>query len=186
MQRDDAAVIRDCRDGSQDAFRELFDRYHKRAYWIARNMVNRHEAALEIAQDAFVRVYQAIRTFDLERKFGTWLYQIVVNLCIDHLRRLRANKEQAAEGIAEIAASQKGPLQRLQDLELRERVARVMARLPVKYRAVLTLRDLQGFSGEEAAEILKCNAATMRWRLFRARQLFKEFWEKTFDELPTG
>lgn len=186
MERDEAAIIRDCRNGSQEAFRELFDRFHKRAYWIARNMVNRHEAASEIAQDAFVRVYQAIRTFDVERKFGTWLYQIVVNLCIDHLRRLRANRETASEAMAEVAAKGKSPVQRLQDEELRERVEKVMARLPVKYRAVLTLRDLQGFSGEEAAEILKCNAATLRWRLFRARKLFKEYWEKTFNELPAS
>lgn len=186
MERDEAAIIQDCRRGSQEAFRELFDRFHKRAYWIARNMVNRHEPASEIAQDAFVRVYQAIRTFDVERKFGTWLYQIVVNLCIDHLRRVRANRETAQEGMAEVAAKAKSPVQRLQDEELRERVEKVMVRLPVKYRAVLTLRDLQGFSGEEAAEILKCNAATLRWRLFRARKLFKDYWEKTFNELPAS
>jgi RNA polymerase sigma-70 factor (ECF subfamily) len=186
-ERDEAAIIQDCRRGSQEAFRELFDRFHKRAYWIARNMVNHHEAASEVAQEAFVRVFQAIKTFDVERKFGTWLYQIVVNLCIDHLRRLRANRETAQEGLGEFVPSKgKSPVERLQDQELRERVEKVMGRMPVKYRAVLTLRDLQGFSGEEAAEILKCNSATLRWRLFRARKLFKEYWERTFDELPAG
>ena len=80
-------LIQRCQQGSGDAFRELFDRYQRRTYWIAHNMLSNYDTAQDISQEAFLRVFRNITRFDTKKNFYTWLYQIVVNLCIDHMRR---------------------------------------------------------------------------------------------------
>lgn len=174
----EVALIQRAQQGEQDAFRQLVDRYQRRTYWIAHNMTGSFESAQDISQEAFVRVFRNLARFDTAKNFYTWLYQIVVNLSIDHLRK---ESHQRAAGLEEVGGvpddEERQPEPQGQKGELRARVQKTLDRLPPKYKAVLTLRDIQGFSCEEISEIVGATNPTVRWRLHRARKLFKAMWE---------
>ena len=174
----ETSLLKRCQEGREDAYRELVDRYQRRVYWIAHNMVGNFETAREISQEAFVRVFRNIARFDLKKNFYTWLYQITVNLCIDQLRKASHGRTVDLEAVGGMAdPSRPDPSDEHERGETGRRVHRALDQLPPKYKAVLTLRDIQGFSCEEIAEIVGCSNATVRWRLHRARKLFKAIWE---------
>lgn len=175
----EVALIRRCQEGDESAFRELMERYQRRTYWIAHNMLNSYELAQDISQEAFVRVFRNIVRFDTKKNFYTWLYQIVVNLCIDHLRKQSHQRSVEYDEIGGVQDTdeKKDPVGATGRTELRYRVQKALDRLPPKYKTVLTLRDIQGLSCEEIAEIVGCTNATVRWRLHRARRLFKDIWD---------
>jgi RNA polymerase sigma-70 factor (ECF subfamily) len=173
-------LIERARDGDEDAFRQLMESYQRRTYWIAYNMLHNYELAQDISQEAFIRVYRSLARFDVKKKFYTWLYQIVTNLCIDYLRK-KSNKGHAdIDALGGLPDLDSNPEEQYGTQETRHRVRDCMDLLPAKYRAVLTLRDIQGFSSKETASILGCTNATARWRLHRARKMFKEIWEQHF------
>ena len=177
-------LIRRCQEGREDAFRELVERYQKRTFWIARNMLNNPELARDISQEAFVRVFRNIRRFDVTKNFYTWLYQIVVNLSIDHLRRRSHTRFVGLEQVGAVAEPlRRGPSAKMEEADLRRQVRESLDRLPAKYKAVLSLRDISGFSCGEIAEIVGCSNPTVRWRLHRARRLFKIAWESRHESL---
>ena len=174
----EVALIQKAQAGDDASFRELVERYQRRTYWIAHNMVGSYEAAQDISQDAFVRVFRNLVRFDTKKNFYTWLYQIVVNLSIDRLRKASHARTVDLNAIGGIPDRRHGdPSESGERAEVHRRVHRVLDRLPPKYKAVLALRDIQGFSCEEIAEIVGCTNATARWRLHRARRLFREIWE---------
>jgi RNA polymerase sigma-70 factor (ECF subfamily) len=173
------------------AFRELVERYQDRAFWIAKGMVGNADDARDVAQDAFVRVFRSVDRFDPKLKFYTWFYQIIVNLSIDHLRRAKKRTRLSLEdlgggekGEGQIEGPSEPPSAALEHDELAQRVARVLAELPEKYRSVMVLRDLEGFDGREVAEMEDATHATVRWRLHKARQMFREAWERIYGARP--
>jgi RNA polymerase sigma-70 factor (ECF subfamily) len=171
-------LLKRCQLGREDAFCELVDKYQRRTYWIAFNMVGNYETAKEISQEAFVRVFRNLARFDVKKNFYTWLYQIVVNLSIDQLRKASHAKTVDLEGMGGLAdPGPRDPAESGERIETRRRVHLALDRLPPKYKAVLTLRDINGLSCEEISEIVGCTNATVRWRLHRARKLFKALWE---------
>ncbi|MBI3267778.1 MAG: sigma-70 family RNA polymerase sigma factor [Planctomycetes bacterium] len=184
MPRTDAELLRDCQGGSPDAFRELVERYQQRVFWTAKNVVNSRDVAQDITQDAFLRIHQAIHSIDANRKFFPYLYQVVVNLCIDHLRKEGGAKKVSVEEIDDIGHRGPGPADHAETRELKDHVHSVLARLPAKYRMVMTLRDIQGYTCEEISDMLKINSATLRWRLHMARKYFKEIWESVPRPTP--
>lgn len=170
-------LLRQCQAGQEEAFRELVERYQRRTYWIAHNLLNNYELAQDVSQEAFLRVFRHLERFDLAKNFYTWLYQIVVNLCIDHLRKLSRNRTADLDDLGGVPDDSHGPPETGEKTELRRRVHRTLDRLPPKYKVILTLRDIQGFSCEEIAQIVGCTNATVRWRLHRARKLFRAIWD---------
>lgn len=175
-ERSDADLVLACRLGDEDAYRALVERFEQRAVRLARNLVGNAESARDIAQEAFLRVFKNIRRFDTARNFYTWLYQIVTNLSIDHLRRHGRQKPVDFEQVGGVPDAAPDAGERSAQGDLRRRVERALDRLPPKYKAALVLRDIQGFSCQEIAEIVGCNNATARWRLHRARKMFKAIW----------
>lgn len=172
----DAELVRRARQGDLEAFRPLVERYEERIFWTAFQMVGNAESARDIAQEAFLRVFRNLARFDTSRNFYTWLYQIASNLSIDHLRRSGRQKPTDFEALGGLADTKPESGDSSARDELRRRVEGILHRLPEKYKAVLVLRELQGFSCREIAEILGCNGATARWRLHRARKMFKALW----------
>ena len=171
-------LIQRCQEGREEAFRELVEKYQRRVYSIAWNLLSNHETAREISQEAFLRVFRNIARFDVKRNFYTWLYQITVNLCIDRMRKVSHRKTIDIDGVAGLASPGPRDLSEVSErTETSRRVRQALDRLPPNYKAVLTLRDILGHSCEEIAEIVGCTNPTVRWRLFRARQLFKAVWE---------
>lgn len=175
---EDRELIDRALNGEPEAFEHLVNKYQDRTVWIARNFVADLESARDIAQEAFLRVYRSLDRYDPHHRFYTWFYRIVVHLAIDHVRRnrrwvgwkLRRNGvDRSIDDSWRESALEKG--------ETRDRVESILDRLPVKYRMLLVLRDLEGFTSKEISDIAGWNHATVRWRLHRARKLFREAWE---------
>jgi RNA polymerase sigma-70 factor (ECF subfamily) len=175
----DVDIIKRCQQGDEEAFSQLVKRYQEKVVWIAYQMIGNYEEARDISQEAFIRVYRSISQFNLMSNFYTWLYRIVVNLCIDHLRKQKPiNRALSFDDIGEISANSISADRILEQQELSQDVHNILQELPVPYRTILLLRDIEGFSCKEIGKIVGCNSNTVRWRLFRARQIFKELWEK--------
>lgn len=165
--------------GDMKAFEALVKEYEKRVFWVAFNLVNNVEDAKDISQDAFLRVFKAINRFDLKYNFYTWLYRIVVNLAIDSLRKKgKQNNVSLEEFPADPTEPAKGPEALMMCSELGQKINGVLNTMPEKYKTVILLRDVHEMSCDEIAEIIDCTNATTRWRLHKAREIFREKWEK--------
>ncbi len=171
-------LIRACQAGDAAAFRRLVERYERRVYGVAYGILHDRESARDVAQEAFLRVHRSFASFDPARSFYTWLYQIVVNLSIDALRKAKRSRPADLEAAGGVADPGESPGEGIQRRELRGRVRRVLDRLPEDYRVALTMRDLQGFSAPEIAVLAGVSPVTVRWRIHQARKLFKEIWER--------
>lgn len=163
--------------GDEHAFETLFQKYNRRAFGLARNVVGNEDTARDVVQQAFIRVFRYIRTFDVSRRFYTWLYQIVVNLSIDAMRRQASRSalpfDETTDGTRLVTED---PETHATKIELRERVKRCIDSLPEHYKSALVLRDIEGFTCEEVADLLQCKNSTARWRIHYARKLFKASW----------
>lgn len=176
----DAELVRRTLAGQHDPFAALVARYQKRAYWIAFHVLGRAEDARDVTQEAFVRLFRSLGRYDFTRSFYTWFYRIVMNLAIDHLRKLRGSTAARLDDVLPALPDERevdgsAPLEREEENAL---VWRVLERLDAKFRAVLVLRDIHGLSCREIAPILRVTHATARWRLHRGRQMFRDHWER--------
>ena len=181
--RDDD-LIRRCQAGQESAFEALVERHQRRAVRVARNMVPADEDAEDLAQEAFLRVFRSIERFDFQYEFTTWLYRIVTNLAIDHLRRRRPALSTA--GLAEEGETDLDPVDprgeqpsdRVESVETAEAVRDCLSALAPHFQSVLVLRELEGLPCTEIADIVGATHVTVRWRLHRGRKLFQEEWER--------
>ena len=178
MAQDDFQLIQDCQNGDQAAFEALVNRFKEKAYWTAYDLVSDHEAARDISQEAFVRIFTKIRTFDPRSSFSSWLSKIVVNLAIDHLRARRHRQAVSLENLPVEPKAPSAGQDPLEAQEARQAVREVLGRMPEKYRTILVLKEINGMSSEEIARALGRSALTIRWRLHAARKMFKEIWER--------
>ncbi len=180
---EDHALIRRAQTGDEDAFRDLVKRHEQRAWRVARNLVASDDDAQELAQEGFLRVFKNLARFDFEHAFTTWLYRIVTNLAIDHLRRRRPAQSTARadedEGEFDLPDSRTdGPSQRLEREDLAREVRECLSALAPHFQSVLVLREMEGLPCKEIAEIVGATHVTVRWRLHRGRKLFQDEWER--------
>jgi RNA polymerase sigma-70 factor (ECF subfamily) len=176
---DDAQLVARSLRGDQDAFAAIVARYQKRAFWIAFHVVGRVEDARDVAQESFVRLYRSLQKYDFGRSFYTWFYRIVMNLAIDALRKNKSSHAVSLEDFqAGLPDGDDGPAP-AERAEQNGMVWRVLERLDAKFRTVIVLRDIHGMSCREIAPILSITHATVRWRLHRGRQIFKDHWERS-------
>jgi RNA polymerase sigma-70 factor (ECF subfamily) len=191
---DDHELVDSARRGDRDAFRTLFQRYHRRAYALALGVVRHDSDALDIVQDAFIKAHRYLDKFEGSSSFYTWLYRIVMNLAIDHLRKHKRNKpvelDEAALHDAPVAdeallarISGGNPGRALMDKQIRARIDAALDTLSENHRAVLVMRELDGFSYEEMASVMGCSKGTIMSRLFHAR---KNMQRQLADLMPDG
>jgi RNA polymerase sigma-70 factor (ECF subfamily) len=175
----DARLVEDVRLGDQKAFGELVVRYERRLIRVILRFVRDPDLAEDLAQESFLRVYERMDQYDASRRFGPWLFRIGVNLTLDYLRR---RKRRIWGRLFSDSPQEKWPDPAVADprkaIDLHQEVWLVIDQLAEKYRSVLILRDLEGFSTSEIAAILNRREATIRWRLAEARNRFQELWEK--------
>jgi len=170
------SLLQRCQQGEVAAFRELVDKYQRLALGTAYGIIGNFEDARDISQEAFARIYRSIDKFRTGKNFSTWLCRIVINLAIDYLRK-RAREAKALARKPDLSGTSFLPPDcAVEKKELKDTVRRVIASLPVKYRTVLVLRDLNGLDCAEIARVLRCPPATVRWRLHRAREMFRNHW----------
>ncbi len=169
--------------GDTESFRQIVDRYQRQIYWIAYDILLDTEEARDVAQETFVRVHAALDRFDTKRDLVNWVCRIARNLAIDALRRRRRHAT-PTEDLTHLAddaelGTAATPTRRDQATRVRE----VLAELPVDYRLVLTLREFHGMAPREIARVTDCSYPTARWRLHRARKLFRIAWEERYGVL---
>ena len=177
-------LIRRAQAGEEGAFAELVGRHQRRAWRVARNMVPSDEDAEDLVQEAFLRVFRSLERFDFQHDFSTWLYRIVTNLAIDHLRKRRPNVStssalDADEGELDLPDPRgERPSGEMEAVETAAEVRECLSALAPHFQSVLVLRELEGLPCTEIAEIVGATHVTVRWRLHRGRKLFQEEWER--------
>ena len=180
----DHECVRRAQRGDQRAFEMLVRRHQVRALRVARNLIADLDEAQDLSQEAFLRVFRSLERFDFEHEFSTWLYRIVTNLAIDHLRRRRVARSTSAHGDDDgsgldlVDDSAPAPDRPMEANETARRVRACIASLAPHFQTVLVLRELEGLACTEIARIVGATHVTVRWRLHRGRKLFQEEWER--------
>jgi len=174
----DRELVRRAQHEDKEAFEELIRRHQHRVFAVAGGIIRRREDVEDIAQQVFVKAYFSLKRFDQRAAFTTWLYKITVNECWDMLRKRKVrplvyeadlSEEQARQVISSAEKSKDQP--DISDrLEARQRLERLLDGLDERDRLMLILKEVEGFSIEEIAEVLDLNANTVKVRLFRARR----------------
>jgi len=177
-------LVRRARRGDLPAYDELVKRYQERIYATIYHMTSNHDDANDLAQDAFIKAFQALKSFKGGSSFYTWLYRIAVNKTINFLKQrknrvhmslndLDFNTENNPDLVALI--SDKNPRREAGLSELQEKLNAALLRLSEPHRLVVVLHDVQGQSHEEIAKVMDCNIGTVRSRLFYARQQLQSY-----------
>jgi RNA polymerase sigma-70 factor (ECF subfamily) len=175
---DDRELVRRAQGEDQEAYEELVRRHQHRVFAVAGGILRRREDVEDIAQQVFVKAYFSLKRFDQRAAFSTWLYKITVNECWDLLRKKKVrplvyesdlSEEQAKQLITSGEKENPGP-DVSERIEARERVERLLEGLDERDRLMLILKEVEGFTIEEIAEILNLNGNTVKVRLFRARR----------------
>jgi RNA polymerase sigma-70 factor (ECF subfamily) len=180
---EDVELVRRLQAGDQTAFRGLFDRYHRRAFAVALGVVKSKDDALDVVQEAFIKVHKHIGSFQGSSSFYTWLYRIVMNLAIDQVRRARKvvefdesirKSDAAGDGALLPHLAHDNPGKTVARRELSTHIEAALGELPEYHRAVIVLREVEGLSYEEMAAILEVPKGTIMSRLFHARRKMQE------------
>lgn len=167
------ALIERCLAGDQVAWEQIVRQHWRKVFNLAYKFVGRHDEAEDLTQDIFLKIFKALHTFDRRANFQTWLISISRNLCIDHYRSVRKERETMAR---DVDASQLSPVSRertpygvLEQIDLRQRIREALAELPPALREAVVLRDLQEFSYQEIADQLHLPEGTVKSRINRGR-----------------
>jgi len=180
---DERQLVRRAQKGEKDAFEILVQRHQHRVFAVARGILKRQEDVEDIAQQVFVKAYFSLKRFDQRAAFSTWLYKITVNECWDLLRKRKArplvyesdfSEEQSRQFSANEREADSGP-DTSERMAMRQRLDSMLAQLDDRDRAMLILKEVEGFSVEEIADSLGLNANTVKVRLFRARRRIVEY-----------
>jgi RNA polymerase sigma-70 factor (ECF subfamily) len=176
--------------GDLESFNQLILRWERPIYALAYRVLGREEEARDVAQEAFLRAFRAIKGFKGEAKFSSWLYRITLNLCRDWMRRERRSPTVATpEGVdvLELAAAQQHPSASVEELawrsEMGRHVGRAMARLPEEQRTAIILKEYHGLTFQEIADLLDCPLSTVKTRLYQGLSVLRREL-KTLDETP--
>ena len=168
--------------GDQSAYEDIVNLYQHKLYQVSYRMLGNKEEAEDITQEAFVRAYINLHSFDQKRKFSTWIYRIATNLCIDRIRKKKPDYHLDAEvagtdGLdmySQIAADEQLPEEALEQMELQERIQYEISRLPDKYRAVIVLKYIEELSLQEISDILEMPLGTVKTRIHRGREALRK------------
>jgi len=178
---DEAALIERCRAGDLAAFEPLVEKYRQRVYRLAYNILRDSEEAWDVAQDAFIRAYQALGAFRGDSAFYTWLFRIVMNVARDRARQHAARgrafgTERVEEKDWDRALVDQGtaPDTNATQVEERERIEQALATLSEPHRTIIMLSDLEGLSYREIAEVLNIPMGTVMSRLHNARRRLRD------------
>ncbi len=189
MEPDDLTLVNRCKEGDQQAFRLLVKRYERKVFSVAFGMLKDREDALDVSQEAFVKVHRYLGDFKGDSSFYTWLYRITRNLAVDRIRSRRGESVEFDEKVAQDEAElgdagflstqlgtnpQKSALRR----ELAEKMSEALQQIPEKHREILLLREVEGMSYEDLSQVLEIPKGTVMSRLFHARAKMQKLLEE--------
>lgn len=172
--------------GDREAFKELVETYQRKVYGICIGMLKNPDDSMDVSQEVFIKVYRYLEKFNRQSSFYTWLYRITVNMCIDFLRKKKRVQEvdyddgilrgsDEVEGDEHILPSRLGlnPDKVYGRKELRQKMLEALETLSEKHRTILILREVEGLSYEEIADVLNISKGTVMSRLYHARRYFQ-------------
>ena len=173
----DRELVEKAKKGDQGAFERLVLDNQNRVYSLALRLLGDREEAADLAQEAFVKAWQGLSSFQGESSFSTWVYRLTTNVCIDHLRKKKRREavepavslDDEDSGWAEPADWEGDPQKQLERSERGKALARALERLPEWQRRALVLRELSGLSYQEIGEALDIDLGTVKSRIARAR-----------------
>ena len=174
----EAMIVRKVLQGDVNAFEKLVTEYEKGVYAIALRMTGNPEDASDMTPEAFIKAYNSLQSFRGDSKFSVWLYRIASNVCLDFLRSrsrkptvsLSVEDDEGEETQLDVADESQSPELLLERSLTRDAVQRGLQALPPDYRQILLLREIQGLSYEEIADVLRIEVGTVKSRIFRARK----------------
>lgn len=175
---DDQALVRAAQQGEMAAFEELVVRHRDKIYARAYSMMRNEEEAIDLSQEAWVKGWQRLRQFQGESSFGTWMTRIVINLCLDQLRKHKRQRTDSIEAMDEESGGVErqmpvvtvNPTAGLERGELRQRIDRALGQLSYEHRTVLVLHEFEELEYKEIAKVMGCSIGTVMSRLFYARR----------------
>ena len=175
---DDRALVRGAQRGDMRAFEELVARHRDKIYARAYSMMRNEEEAVDLSQEAWVKGWQRLRQFQGDASFGTWMTRIVINLCLDQLRKHKRQRTESIEAMDEDSGGVErhmpvviiNPTAGLERAELRQRIDRALGLLSYEHRTVLVLHEFEEMEYKEIARTMGCSIGTVMSRLFYARR----------------
>lgn len=183
---DDKILVARLKQGDESAFKIIVEKYQRKVYRMIYAMIQDKEDALEMTQELFFKVYRHIEGFQEQCSFYTWVYRIAMNLCIDYKRRRKLKIQEYDDAVKQrgdaigdfpvtSVASRETPTARLMKEELATKIRQAMDKLPPKHRQVIVLREVEGYSYQEIAEILGISIGTVMSRLHHARKKMQRY-----------
>jgi RNA polymerase sigma-70 factor (ECF subfamily) len=167
------SLIEQCLRGDQSAWETIVRQNWRKVFNVAYKFVGKHDEAEDLTQDIFLKIFKALRTFDRRANFQTWIISISRNLCIDHYRSVRKERQTIAREIdtsdLQPASGERGPYQVVEHGDLRALLRQALQTLPVSLRTAVILRDLQELSYQEIADRLELPEGTVKSRINRGR-----------------
>jgi RNA polymerase sigma-70 factor (ECF subfamily) len=175
---DDQTLVRAAQQGDMAAFEELVARHRDKIYARAYSMMRNEEEAIDLSQEAWVKGWQRLAQFQGDSSFGTWMTRIVINLCLDQLRKHKRQRAESIEAMDEESGGVErqmpvvtvNPTAGLERGELRQRIDRALNQLSYEHRTVLVLHEFEDMEYKEIAKTMACSIGTVMSRLFYARR----------------
>ena len=190
MERTEALLIDNLREGDETALAPLVEKYKRMVHRLALQITKNHEDANDVMQETFIKVYQSIHTFRQEAAFETWIYRITVNEALNFVKRRERRRESplstTEESEYDPTVRQKAeiandPQINAEKTELRHWVTKAVNSLSLKHRIVVILHELEGLTHAEIASILNCSEGTVRSRLHYARKQLRSLLKPYID-----
>ncbi|WFD09280.1 RNA polymerase sigma factor [Tepidibacter hydrothermalis] len=185
MDLNENKLIKKCIEGDIDAFEILIDKYKQTAYNIALGIVKNPDDAMDMSQEALIKVYRYIKNFNQKSSFSTWLYRIVMNTCLDYIKKNEKNKivpinEEIINNEDSCMGSNPEQIldKKIETQQIRDAIDKLS---PIQKNAII-LRDIQGFSYEEIANITECSLGTVKSRIKRGRENLKMILKESMKE----
>ena len=175
---DDKSLVQAAQKGDMGAFEELVARHRDKIYARAYSMMRNEEEAIDLSQEAWVKAWQRLKQFQGESSFGTWMTRIVINLCLDQLRRHKRQRAESIEAMDEESGGVErhmpvvtvNPTEGLERVELRQRIDQALSQLSEAHRTAIVLCEFEGMEYKEIAKAMECSIGTVMSRLFYARR----------------
>ena len=190
MQIDENKLIERASGGDPAAFNRLMEIHEKRMYAVALRMCSNREDAQDCLQEAMLRIYRSIGGFKGQSSFGTWVYRITMNTCLDELRRKKNKQNTSLDNMLDQgwspADDSSSPEKHAIQNELRKNIADSIRDLPEDMRSAIIMRDIHGYSYDEIADVLNVNVGTIKSRISRGREKLREKLSNFSELFGTG
>jgi RNA polymerase sigma-70 factor, ECF subfamily len=187
----DLELVKQCQAGNTRAFDSLVTKYRNRIYSMAYHIIQNETEAWDISQEAFIKAWRAMGAFKSDASFYTWLYRITHNVCYDWMRKKKfesdgefddSEKEhRVAAGAEAVPRGAPRPDQAMKNAELKVKIDWAISQLSPDHRQIILLKEMDGLSYQEIADVMKCSLGTVMSRLFYARKKLQELLKETYE-----